>query len=339
MAAEQVPAGTQQIGVGDTEVLSVDDPGGVPGGLTDEAPDAASDSDSAFDDAFSGGAEPVAESEPGPEEQPGGEGDQQPAPTPPVVPEDSVESPRPEWLPVEIDHRTMDEAELLRLQIVHNSAQAANQLPAEEQALLGRYRQARNDLDAHSGAPAAQQVAPYQPRMLDVPDGYETDAAIRGLVDSINRQTGETAHLINTQASQMAQLGQAVQLTSDQAMQASQGSQWQGFLTEHPEALDPAVQEKMATEMDFWRNPNTDLRQKWSAVLAHTLPAKAPAQAAKAPMDPATQRARKTRAMAAAAAHPPARTVQPGEQDASVDDLDNVVDDFGADFRREFPNG
>ena len=350
MDLQNPPSGTQVIGVGDAETLSIDDPGGVPGPVSEPTNvpiDAPVDPDhkDPFEEAFSDGTDTDTEETPGATDEIGGEGPQQPAPTPPTAP---GETERPDWLPAEIDPTGLTDAELLRLRVVQQSAQAASQLPPQEAALLQRYRQASAGLEGQAATPAQPQVAPYQPHVLEVPEGYEGDVAIKTLVESLNRQNAENAYLVNTQAQQIATLGQAQQQTSQQASESSRVVAWQSFLAEHPEAQSPEVQQKIADQIAFWADANKQPGQFWAAALQNVLPKTASKAAtasaagkptASAPMDPATKRARAGRAMAASAVHPPAQTLEPAKRTAALNELHENNADFGDFLRAEFPNG
>ncbi len=334
------PPGTQVILAGDAETIAIDDTGETPEPI-EAAPGGPADPDSTdpFDDAFAGDVDPDTVPEAGATEEVGGEGSDQTAPTPPTAP---AETERPGWLPAEIDHAGLTDAELLRLRVVHQSAQADNQLDPQEAALVHRYREARSERDSPSVPPATPQVAPYQPQLLDVPEGYESDVAIRGLVENINRQNAENAHLVNTQAQQMAALGQAVHTTSQQAVESGRVAAWQAFLAEHPEARDAEVQQKIADQIAFWTDQNRQPGQFWAAALQNVLPEskpKAEKPVASVPMDPATKQARARRAMAASAVHPASQTLEPGERTAALDQLHENNADFGEFLRAEFPNG
>ena len=329
--------GIQEIGPGDVEVLTVDDPGGV--AAPDEPVEPAkpvSEPADAFSEAFGGDTE--TETEPGVTDQADGDGIDTAAPTPPATP---VEPERPDWLPAEIDPAGLSDAELLRLQVVHQSATAAQQLPPQEAALLERYRQASASLggqaNEHPQPPAPQA---YQPQVLETPDGYEDDTAIKGLVDSINRQNAENAYLLNQQSQQMTALQASVQNTSQQTAEQGRVAAWNSFLVEHPEAKEADVQQKIAEQIQFWSDPSKDPRQFWAQALLNIVPKEAPAKAEKsAPLDPAATRARAKRAMATSAVNPPAQTLEPAERSAALDTLHEKNADFGAFFRAEFPNG
>lgn len=338
------PSGTQEIGVGDTETLTIDDPGGIasaeepidvptsPDQDDPASPEPFADAFETEEDLTSGAAVPTGEDKDDPSAPP--------ASPPPAL----VEVERPPWLPAEIDPKDLSESELLRLRVVHQSALATNELTPQEAALLERYRLARAQMGEPSTAGAAgttgqAAVQPYQPQMLEVPEGYDADPAIKGLVEGINRQNAETAHLFNTQAQQMASLGQAVQQTSVQANETGQLTAWNAFLNDHPEAKDPAIQEKIAEQIRFWTDPNKDARQFWAGALQNILPRKQPAPSASPSMDPATKRARTKRALAASAAHPTGQSLQPAERTAALDTLHENGADFGAFMRAEFPNG
>lgn len=351
------PSGTQEIGVGDTETLTMDDPGGIAvderlddpaahqTGSAEEAIDVASSADKddpsspePFADAFendedltSGAAVSIGEDKDDPS-------------APPASPAALVEVERPPWLPAEIDPKDLSESELLRLRVVHQSALATNELAPQEAALVERYRLARAQMGEPSTAGAAGTVVPtagqpYQPQSIDIPDGYENDVAFKGLVDGFNRQNAETAHLLNSQAQQIATLGQAVHQTSVQATETGQIAAWNAFLNEHPEAKDPAIQQKIAEQIRFWSDPNKDARQFWAGALQNILPRKKAAPNSSPSMDPATKRARSKRALAASAAHPTGQSLQPAERTAALDNLHEEGADFGAFMRAEFPNG
>lgn len=350
-----VSAGTQTIGKGDAEALTVHDPGGVPaseamdvsGGpvpaaVATVAPVSAPDADPKVDedlqfDTFSGlfgddhpnetesldtdPAEP--ELEAGATEPVRGV-DLEPTPEAAAAPAGVT---RPDWMPEEIDHHSLSEAEAVRLRLVHEQAATASQLPADEAALLQRYREASAGTATARPAVAAP-PQDYQPRTIEIPDGYEGDAAIAGLVSGANQQAAESAYLHNQNNRAIHELRSEQAATSQRTEQSSQLADWNNFVTQHPEAADPAIQEKMGRQINFYRDPNTTMRQLWADSLAANLPAATPPPTA-APMDPRERINRGRRAAAAVAANPaPATARQPARREIDVADLH----DRGASF-------
>ena len=360
-----VPQGVQTIEHGEAETLNVHDKGGVPqpyepavgddpalppaelpptAGPTsgpvrsaDPEPQPAlepvGDTDvdpfSALFDAEFGEEEPETEPtapEPGADEPNRGV-TEPPTPQTAVAPDETTQ---PDWLPAGIKADSLSETELLRLQLVHERASTASQLAPDEAALLHRYREA----SASAGTPQPAASAPpqeYQPRTIEVPEGYEGDAAIAQLVAGANQSAAEGAYLHNQSMRAIHQLQADQTATAQSAEQSAQVAAWNQFVTQHPEAADPAVQERMGNDIRLWRDPNTTLDQLWAAALSPNLPA----PTSGAPMDPRERTTRGRRAAAASAATaPPATARQPARRAVDLSDLDERGASFSEYFER-----
>lgn len=326
---------TQQIDQADLETLppltEEPDAGGPVG--TPESPATADafpvpgtpsdDAEAAYVDPFEAMAEDPIEPEPGAKESAG---------KTESVATDAAAAPatsqRPAWLPAEIDPSGLSEPELLRLRIVHAAGRETTQLDTEEQQLVERYRQHRQQLQ---GQPTTPQAQPYQPIAVDVPKGYEEDQAIGGLVGNFNRQNTETAHLINQQQQAIATLGQQIQQVAQQSAGQANVAAWATFQQEHPEAKDTEVQEKIRQTIAFWQNPDNTNQQFWAAALQQVTPTEpvTPPEA-----NQTGRQARARRALNAAAVNTPNSARKTTRRESGYDDLHQANATFGDFLRR-----